>query len=194
MFESVRNVFCVGRNYRLHAQELGHEVPSEPIFFMKPTHALVPADGRVVHVPAGEVHHEIEWVVRLLEDGTYEWALGLDLTLREVQNQLRAKGEPWLLSKGFPHSAPVTPFQAFPPQGEEFFLYKNGKKIQHGKLSDMLFPLPELVDSCIRHYGFAPNDLLFTGTPAGVGPVHHGDVLSLRWGDQTLGEVAIAQN
>lgn len=196
------NIYCVGRNYRLHIQELGHEAPQEPLFFMKPSHALVPADGSTIHYPGnqGELHYEAEWVVRIkdyqeglpIEDILDGWAIGLDMTLRDVQKKAIEKGDPWLLSKGFPCSAVVTSFRPFPLKGEAFMLAKNGVTVQHGKLSDMIFGVTELVHYCAKHFGLGAGDLIFTGTPAGVGPVNDGDRLSLFWGEKLLGDIKVA--
>ncbi|MEI7026808.1 fumarylacetoacetate hydrolase family protein [Paenibacillus sp. y28] len=203
--DGIRNIYCVGRNYRLHAAELGNDVPEEPMLFTKPTHALVPLDGQVITLPGakGELHHEVELVVRIgrsyepgvtadeLIDGM---ALGLDLTLRDVQSVLKKKGHPWLAAKGFLHSAPITAFRPFPGVEQaglkSFSLLKNGVQVQRGVTTDMIFSLQHLLDYCALHYGLGAGDIIFTGTPAGVSPLADGDQVSLRWDEETWGEAA----
>jgi 2-keto-4-pentenoate hydratase/2-oxohepta-3-ene-1,7-dioic acid hydratase in catechol pathway len=204
--DSCRNIFCVGRNYRLHAEELGNEVPTTPFLFSKPTHALVLADGREIVLPAGrgEIHHEVEVVVHIarpyepgmsLSDVIDRMALGIDFTLRDVQSELKKKGHPWLLAKGFPNSAVITRSWEFP--GLEacletgFSLLKNGQQVQHGKMREMLFDLPTIIQFAGQHFGLDAGDIIYTGTPAGVGPVADGDQLSLIWGEQVAGECLI---
>ncbi len=123
------NIYCIGRNYAKHATELGNEIPEEPILFSKPSHTLVETNGQRLVLPKdkGEIHHEIEIVLKInrevklgdpLTDVVSQMALGLDLTLRDVQTKLKAKGHPWLRAKGFKHSAIVTPFWDFKGVGE----------------------------------------------------------------------------
>lgn len=192
--DSVRNIYCVGRNYALHAKELGNEVPEEPMIFSKPTHALHSAVGKLA-LPGsiGEIHYELEVVVRVgasyrpgmkvdeLIDGI---ALGLDLTARDVQSKLKEKRHPWLLAKGFIGSAVLTEFTPF--GGEDWFealnfsLVKNDETVQQGCPKDMIFPLQQLVDFIGSNLGLAAGDIIYTGTPAGVGPLKGGDTLELR--------------
>lgn len=199
----IRNIFCVGRNYVLHAAELGNAVPGEPMFFSKPTHALALLSGGDIRLPAGrgEVHFETELVIRIgrryehgiavddLADGV---ALGLDLTLRDVQSELKKNGYPWLAAKGFLGSAPVTAFRPFPGLASlaaaDFGLLRNGQEAQRGNIRDMVFDIPTLIDYCAERFGIGPGDLLFTGTPAGVGPVSDGDRLQLYYADEVWGE------
>lgn len=207
--DEIRNVFCVGRNYRLHAQELGNEVPTSPFLFSKPTHAIVAADGQAIALPAdeGEVHHEIELVVRMAgpyEDGMpldsviSHIALGIDFTLRDVQTVLKQKGHPWLRAKGFRNSAVLTPFQPFPGlracEQTDFKLVRNGTIVQQGNIRDMLFDIPTILNFTAHHFGLGEGDIVYTGTPAGVGPVQHGDQLSLMWGDDVLGEFTVSMS
>ncbi|WP_433943722.1 fumarylacetoacetate hydrolase family protein [Paenibacillus sp. SN-8-1] len=202
----VRNVYCVGRNYRLHAEELGNDVPSEPMIFLKPSHAVVPMDGAIINLPGdkGEVHYEAELVLRIarpyvtgisVDELVDVMALGIDFTLRDVQSVLKKKGHPWTAAKGFRSSAPLTPYTAFPGTEEigltSFELIKNGETVQRGNTQDMIFSLQEIVDYIADHYGLDEGDLIFTGTPAGVGPVADGDELTLRLGEHTLGSCTI---
>lgn len=202
----IRNIYCIGRNYRLHALELGNEVPEEPLVFMKPSHAVVPMNGGVVELPgdAGEVHFELEIVLRI--GGSYvpgadterlidEIALGLDLTLRDVQSKLKAKGQPWLPAKGFKSSAPLGEW--LPYSGEaalaetEFVLLRNGEAAQRGRAADMLFNVTELIHYLGRHYGLDAGDIIYTGTPAGVAALRDGDKLQALWEDKEVGSCTI---
>lgn len=204
--KDIKNIYCVGRNYKLHAEELGNAVPTTPMIFSKPTHALAEANGQEVVLPGGkgEVHFETEFVIHLakpyekgmkLEEVIDEVALGLDLTLRDVQNELKKKGHPWLLAKGFRNSAIITEFIKFP--GEEaakqtnFSLRINQKQVQNGNIQDMIFDLPTVVEYVNEQFGLGAGDIIYTGTPAGVGPLHDGDVLELLWGDTVLGSCNI---
>lgn len=205
-FSEIRNIYCVGRNYSLHAAEMGNSVPEQPMLFSKPTHALAIMDGSEITVPGtrGEVHYEAEVVIRIgrdyekgmsaddLIDGV---ALGVDLTLRDVQSELKKKGYPWLAAKGFRNSAPVTSFRPFPGArsfgAESFGLRINGKDVQKGNITEMIFDMQTIVDFSAEHFGIGRGDLLFTGTPAGVGALTDGDRLELVYGSETWGEGVI---
>ncbi|GIM47067.1 fumarylacetoacetate hydrolase [Collibacillus ludicampi] len=204
--ESIRNIFCVGRNYRLHAEELGNEVPKSPFLFNKPTHALVEANGQEILLPGdrGAIHHEVEFVIHIartykkgmnVEDVVDRMALGIDFTLRDVQSELKKKGHPWLLAKGFLNSAVITAFRPFPGveacRNIDFSLLKNGELVQKGYLRDMLFDLQTIIEFTSEHFGLGEGDIIYTGTPAGVGPVANGDRLTLNWGEEALGECTI---
>lgn len=204
--DTIRNIYCVGRNYRLHAEELGNQVPDSPMLFSKPTHALVKADGREIPLPGnrGEVHYEAEVVIhigRTFEKGMHvgdvvdNMALGIDFTLRDVQSELKKKGQPWLPAKGFPNSAVVTEFREFPGvaacKETGFSLLVNGETVQSGHMQDMLFDLQTIIEFTADHFGLGAGDIIYTGTPAGVGPVSDGDRLALVWGDETLGECTV---
>lgn len=202
----VRNMYCIGRNYRLHALELGNEVPSEPLVFTKPTHAAVPMDGRSIELPkgVGEIHFELEIVLRIGERYTFgadadqsidAMTLGLDFTLRDVQSKLKAKGQPWLPAKGFRHSAPLGEWIPYPGSEalaeREFTLLRGGEQAQRGCAKDMLFSVPELIRHIESNYGLGPGDLIFTGTPAGVAALQDGDTLQALWGDRELGSCVV---
>ncbi|MGG4554037.1 fumarylacetoacetate hydrolase family protein [Paenibacillus woosongensis] len=206
MKQLIRNIYCVGRNYRLHIEELGNDVPSEPMIFMKPSHAAVPMDGSAIELPEGrgEVHYEAELVLRIgrdytpgitVDDLVDVIAFGIDFTLRDVQNKLKDKGHPWTAAKAFLNSAPMTPYMAFPgvedTAGQDFVLRKNGEVVQRGNISNMIFPLQQIVDYIANHYGLGEGDLIFTGTPEGVGPVASGDKLELAYGGQILGSCTV---
>ncbi|WP_169085925.1 fumarylacetoacetate hydrolase family protein [Paenibacillus sp. PL91] len=202
----IRNIYCIGRNYRLHALELGNEVPEEPLVFTKPSHAVVPMAGNVVELPGnvGEVHFELEIVLRI--GRAYEpgidtelcidgMALGLDLTLRDVQSKLKAKGQPWLAAKGFKGSAPLGEWLAYPGAAalaeNEFVLLRNGEEAQRGKASDMLFSVSELIKYVGENYGLGAGDILYTGTPAGVAALHEGDQLQALWAGTSVGSCSV---
>lgn len=202
----ISNVFCVGRNYRLHAEELGNDVPSEPMIFLKPSHAVVSMEGTGLHLPAdqGEIHYETELVLRVgrryepgmtVDELVDVMAFGIDFTLRDVQNELKKKGHPWTAAKGFKNSAPITPYIAFPGTdriGEEYFsLRKNGELVQRGNTGNMIFSLQQIIDYLADRYGLDEGDLIFTGTPEGVGPVYRGDRLEIAYGNQVLGRCDI---
>ncbi|WP_026297280.1 fumarylacetoacetate hydrolase family protein [Paenibacillus daejeonensis] len=199
---SIQNVYCVGRNYGKHAAELGNSVPESPMIFMKPTHAITFLDEGRLEVPGteGDVHYETELVVRIgqsYEEGLQaeamisHYSLGLDLTLRDVQTVLKEKQHPWLRAKGFRHSAPITAFAPFSSLDAllhtPFSLRINQEERQRGSLSEAIFGLQVLIDHIGQHYGLGEGDLIFTGTPAGVGKLADGDRLELYWNDRREG-------
>ncbi|MFC0472373.1 fumarylacetoacetate hydrolase family protein [Halalkalibacter kiskunsagensis] len=196
------NIFCIGRNYAKHARELGNEVPDQPILFSKPSHSLVITKGEEIFLPKnqGEIHHEIEIVLKIdkdvnegdqVRDIVSEMALGIDLTLRDVQTELKEKGHPWLRAKGFKNSAIITPFWPF--EGEEackqtdFSFVINNEIIQKGNIQEMMFNFQAIIDECAKCFGLAKGDLIYTGTPDGVGPLQSGDQCKLYWGKEEKG-------
>lgn len=205
VFPTVRNIFCVGRNFRDHASELGNAVPEQPMIFGKFTHALTAAAG-VVTLPAGreEVHHELE-IVLYIDKPVYATsraadvvgavALGLDLTDRAAQSRLKEKGHPWEFAKSFIGSAIVTDFYKFDTftdvETSTFTLQRNHQTVQEGHPEDMVFNFDTLVAYCHRHFGLQEGDLLFTGTPAGVGPIHTGDTLAMSWNGSQIGSFEV---
>jgi uncharacterized protein (TIGR00369 family) len=189
----VGKILAVGRNYADHIVEMGNRPDVPPVLFMKPPTAIV-HDGGVVRIPpaAGEVHHEVELVAVIGKSGrsipedeaighVLGYAVGLDMTLREVQAEAKRKGEPWALAKGFDTSAPVSAVAPREEVGDgsglELTLEVNGERRQTGNTSRMLHPVAALVAVASRWVTLERGDLLFTGTPAGVGPVVSGDVL-----------------
>ncbi|MCD9023133.1 fumarylacetoacetate hydrolase family protein [Cohnella silvisoli] len=199
----IRNIYCIGRNYRLHAAEMGNEVPSSPMLFTKPTHAAVSMTNGTLVVPGaqGSVHYEAELVLAV--GRTYEagiscdellsaFTVGLDLTLRDVQDRLKAKGHPWLAAKGFRNSAPLGRWLSFPGvpaiTEHDFGLRINDKEVQRGNAKDMVFGLQQIVDFVGLTYGLAEGDLLYTGTPEGVGSLNEGDTLEVWWHEESLGK------
>lgn len=206
MFNHIRNVYCVGRNYGLHAAELGNAVPDKPMIFTKPTHSLVLMEGKRIHVPGdkGDLHYEGELVLHIgkayekgmaVDQLVNQMALGVDFTLRDLQNEIKKNGHPWLPAKGFLNSAPLTEFHAFPGLAEvkkrDFTLEKNGEEVQRGNITDMIFDLQGIVEYIGEHYGLGTGDLIYTGTPAGVSKVLNGDMLELRWNGESWGKVKI---
>lgn len=202
----IRNIYCVGRNYRMHALELGNEVPTSPMIFTKPTHATEIMDGRTVIVPKqkGSIHFELEIVVKIKDDyrsgmsakeAIDAFTLGLDLTLRDVQSEIKAKGQPWLPAKGFKKSALLGNWQEMIEVEElykgEFTLRKNDELVQIGHASDMIFNLDALVKFIDEEYGLGAGDIIFTGTPEGVGRLSANDILEAKWNGSTLGTCVI---
>mgnify|MGYP000885091498 CR=1 FL=1 len=203
---SIKNIYCVGRNYILHAQELNNPVPKAPLIFTKPTHAYVLAEGQALKMPAkkGKIHYETELVVHIgksyypqakADELIDKFAIGIDFTLRELQEELKKKGYPWLAAKGFPNSALVSPWLPF--EGVEalakydFALVQNDKEVQRGNIKDMIFDLSTLVNYIGLEFGLGPGDIIFTGTPAGVGEIRNGDHLVLTWQGNKVGECVI---
>lgn len=204
--KSIKNIYCVGRNYALHAKELNNAVPTSPFLFSKPTHALVEANGQEVILPAdsGSVHYEVELVIRIgksyekgmkVDELIDSMAIGIDFTLRDVQSELKKKSHPWLLAKGFPNSALLSKFIDFPGEEEckkvNFALNKNGEQVQIGTIKNLVFDLQTIVDFSALHFGLGEGDIIFTGTPEGVGQINNGDQLSLIWGEKVMGDCII---
>lgn len=195
----VGKVVCVGRNYAEHARELGNEVPSEPLLFIKPATALRDLNQPIVlPVGRGAVHHEVEIVVLIgapLSSATPAdaqaaiagYAVGLDLTLRELQAHLKERGEPWEKAKSFDGAAPVSGFidarGVSTRQNLAVSLEVNDQVRQHGHSGQMLFPIFPLVAEISRHFTLLPGDVVYTGTPAGVGPLASGDQLVAKFGN-----------
>ncbi|GGE39666.1 fumarylacetoacetate hydrolase [Pullulanibacillus camelliae] len=206
MTQSIRNIYCVGRNYAQHAKELNNEVPTSPFLFSKPTHALVEAKSQSIPLPGhrGTIHYEAEWVVHIcrpyqkgmsLEDLIDKMALGIDFTLRDVQSELKKKGQPWLLAKGFPNSAIISKWIDFPGletcKQTPFSLWKNDQNVQTGNIEEMLFDLPSIIAFTAEHFGLGEGDIIYTGTPSGVGPVADQDKFVLKWGEASLAEFTV---
>ncbi len=190
----LNRIFCIGRNYAEHIKELGNTADDACVVFMKPASCVVPVGQRVV-LPRnrGSVHHEAELVVMLGGGGAdvaveralenvAALTLGLDLTLRDLQNELKKKGAPWELAKSFDFAAPLgdwKPYSGQDLQGLEFSCDVNGARRQSGHTRDMLFPVARLIHILSRSWALAPGDIIYTGTPAGVGPLVPGDRITL---------------
>lgn len=185
----VRRVLCVGRNYAAHAREMGADDREPPFFFSKPADAVVPPGAPVPYPSATrELHHEIELVLALKGGGAdvaaedalglmFGYAVGVDLTRRDLQAQFKAKGQPWDAAKGFDASAPtgaVRPAEGGWPSGR-IRLSVNGQTRQDSDLADMIWSPAEIVAQASRLWRLAPGDLIFTGTPEGVGALQPGD-------------------
>ena len=180
-------IICIGRNYAEHAKELGNAVPTEPVFFCKPDSAILPK-GNPFFIPdfSNDVHHEVEVVVKIKKPGRHipvgfakdyydEVALGIDFTARDVQSQLKAKGLPWEKAKAFDGSTLIgewynkKDFESI--ENLSFSLEKNGEKVQEGSTANMLWKIDELIAYCSQYFTLKIGDVLFTGTPSGVGAV-----------------------
>jgi fumarylpyruvate hydrolase len=190
----VHRIYCVGRNYAAHAREMGMDPEREPpFFFSKPADAVVPNGAPVPYPPrTGNLHHEIELVVAIGTGGrdiplasalshVFGYAVGNDLTRRDLQFAAREKGQPWDVAKGFDRSAPVTAIRRAAevghPERGRIWIEVNGEIRQQADLSEMIWSVPEIVAELSTLFDLAPGDLIFTGTPAGVGPVQRGDSL-----------------
>lgn len=188
-------IICIGRNYGLHAKELGNAIPDEPLFFLKPDSALQ-LQKHPFYLPAwsDDIHYEVELVIRINRLGKAieprfahkyyaEVGLGIDFTARDIQQQCKEKGHPWEKAKAFDGSAVVSrqwwPLSDFPQgvQNLNFELHQNGEVVQVGNSQDMIFPVDDLIAYVSNFLTLKVGDLLFTGTPAGVGRVQSGDVL-----------------
>lgn len=187
-------IFCIGRNYADHAKELNNPVPTaEPLIFMKPPTALV-VNNKPFYYPdfTRDLHHEGEIVLRICKNGRsvqpefasryYDAvAFGIDFTARDLQEKLKQKGQPWEIAKGFDRSAPLSRWTLLSDlkdaQNIDFQLKKNGETVQHGNTRDLIFPFDALIVHISKYFTLHRGDMIFTGTPAGVGPVQVGDVL-----------------
>lgn len=186
-------LICVGKNYALHAQEMNEDIPPEPVLFLKPATALVGHGGRILLPPASlDVHHEVELVAaigrggkNIAESDALEYvdgyAVGLDMTARDIQARAKQKGEPWSVAKGFDTFAPIGPLVAArkvaDPQQLQIRLSVNGEVRQSASTADMIFSLAEIIAYASTVFTLMPGDLIYTGTPEGVGPVSDGDSL-----------------
>lgn len=193
----VNRIFCVGRNYAEHAREMGHDPNREPpFFFMKPATAIVTGDGEFPYPPLSQdVHHELEMVVALAKGGrdiaeadaldhVYGYGVGLDMTRRDLQAEAKKLGRPWDTGKAFDHSAPCSALVpagviGHPSKGA-VVLEVNGEMRQRGDLQDLIWNVSETISYLSTLFCLMPGDLIFSGTPAGVGPVKRGDVMTGR--------------
>ncbi len=185
-------IICIGRNYTEHIEELGNERPDEPVIFMKPDSALL-RNNDAFYLPdfSNDIHHEVEIVVKINRVGKSveqkfagkyydEIGLGIDFTARDLQSKLKSKGLPWERAKGFNMSAPISPFMAkegIDLNNLDFHLDINGETVQKGNTSHMLFSIDEIIAYVSQYFTLKKGDLIYTGTPKGVGPVKMGDRL-----------------
>jgi fumarylpyruvate hydrolase len=192
----VRRILCVGRNYAAHRREMGGDDRDPPFFFAKPADAIVPPDGAVAYPPRTQnLHYEIELVVALGAGGAdvpveraldlvLGYAVGVDMTRRDLQSAAKDKGQPWDAAKGFDASAPISAIRRWsgaPPQGR-IWLSVNGEVRQDAAIDDMIWNVAEIISEASKLWRLEAGDLIFTGTPEGVG--------SLVRGDRVEGEVA----
>jgi fumarylpyruvate hydrolase len=206
----VRRIYCVGRNYAAHAREMGSDPDRDPpFFFCKPADAIVPvaagATAELAYPPqTANYHHEVELVVAIGKRGrdiaggdanghVWGYAAGFDMTRRDLQLALRDKGRPWELGKAFDQSAPIGPLVpaarcGHPTQGR-VWLTVNGKLKQEGDLADLIWSVPETIAHLSKYFELFPGDLIFTGTPEGVGQVVRGDLI--EGGVQGIGELSV---
>lgn len=195
---NVERLFCIGKNYAEHVAELahlGHQADGECVVFMKPASAIV-AEGEPIVLPRGRgsIHHEAELVVLLTGGGrdipveealdcVAGLTLGLDLTLRDLQTQLKNQGKPWEIAKAFDGAAPLGDFKPFlnqDLQALEFSCHVNGKLRQRGYTRDMLYSVARQIHILSQTWALLPGDAIYTGTPAGVGPLEPGDTVVLE--------------
>ncbi len=185
-------IICIGRNYSEHAKELGNEVPENPVIFIKPDTAVLKKDSDF-YIPefSQDVHYELEVVAKISKGGKYiqkenankhydEIGLGIDFTARDLQSELKAKGLPWELAKGFDGSAVVTDFfnkSDYDLSSLNFSLTKNGEKVQTGNTRDMIFDIDSIIAFASQYFTLRVGDLIFTGTPKGVDKVEENDIL-----------------
>lgn len=201
----IRRVFCVGRNYAAHAREMGKDPDREPpFFFTKPADAVVPAEGTVSYPPLTEnLHHEIELVVAIGKGGAnvtpaqaldlvWGYAVGVDLTRRDLQDVAKKMSRPWDWSKAFDASGPCGPLHPVSAVGHPakgaIWLMVNGEPRQQGDLDELIWPVADVIAYISESMTLAPGDVIFTGTPAGVGALNPGDVVT--GGVDGLGEIA----
>ena len=190
---SVGKLLCIGRNYAEHADEMASDVPDQPMVFLKPATAII-RSGETVRLPpqSKEVHHEVELVVVIGKEGHHipeehaldhvaGYAAGLDMTARDLQAEAKEKRHPWSVAKGFDTFAPLGPITPAPdvadPNDLTLRLRVNGETRQEAHTSHMIFSVATLVHYCSQIFTLEPGDLLYTGTPSGVGPVEAGDEL-----------------
>lgn len=191
----VRRIYCIGRNYAKHVAEMGYDVErSKPFYFAKPADAVVMSGATVDYPPrTGDLHHEIELVVAIGREGSdvpvedalshvFGYAVGIDLTRRDLQKAAKDKGRPWETAKGFDQSAPISAIHrakdiGHPAEGR-IWLAVNGQIRQDASLNELIWSVAESVAELSTLFKLAPGDLLFTGTPAGVGPLVPGDTVT----------------
>lgn len=200
-------IICIGRNYIDHAKELNNPVPAEPVFFMKPDTSLLINNKPFFYPPfTNDLHHEVELVVPIRKVGKtidrkfahryyHEIGIGIDFTARDLQQKAKEKGLPWEIAKGFEGSAPISKFIPLSdledPSNIMFRLDINGKTVQLGYSKDMIFSIDEIISYVSRFFPLKTGDLIFTGTPSGVGPVQINDRLQAFIGDKMMMDFTI---
>lgn len=195
-------IIAIGRNYSEHAKELNNPVPEKPVIFLKPDTAVLKNNKPFYHPEfSQEIHYEAEIVLKISKEGKHiaqkfahkyyeEIGLGIDFTARDLQSNLKAKGLPWELAKGFDNSAPISEFIPKETLGElnniQFTLLINDQLKQSGNTKNMLFPFEDIISFASQYFTLKKGDLIFTGTPEGVGKVNIGDHVIGYIGDQKL--------
>ncbi|MEX2639544.1 MAG: fumarylacetoacetate hydrolase family protein [Balneolales bacterium] len=198
----VHTIFCIGRNYAEHARELNNPVPASPVIFTKPLNSVIYSGDSIVIPPhSGDVHHEVEVVVAIGKTGkdipeakalTYiaGYGIGIDVTARDVQQKLKDKSHPWEIAKGADTFAPLSSFipaeQIPGPFDLGLELRVNDRIVQKGSTRDLIFPISDLISRLSSMFTLQPGDLIFTGTPQGVGPLKKGDQLNAILGDNLI--------
>ncbi len=202
----IHRIYCVGRNYAEHAREMGHDPDREPPFFFQKNPDTIVPDGGEFPYPdkSSNVHFEMELVVALSKGGkdiaeadaldhVYGYALGLDMTRRDLQGEAKKMGRPWEIGKAFEHAAPcgdVIPVSRIGhPASGRIWLNVNGQLRQEGDINQLIWNIPETISCLSGLFTLAPGDLIYTGTPAGVGPIDRGDVMN--GGVDGMGEITI---
>jgi len=195
-------IICIGRNYAAHARELNNDVPGNPVFFLKPDTSVLRNNAPFYYPDFSKgIHHEVEIVVKISRLGKNidrkfahryyeEIGIGIDFTARDLQNECKKKGLPWEIAKAFEGSAPLGKFISKKSAGEinnlSLRLDLNGKTVQNGTSANMIFPIDELIEYVSQFFPLKIGDLIFTGTPEGVGPVKIGDHLQAYLNEQLL--------
>ena len=182
-------IICIGRNYSEHAKELKNELPDKPIVFIKPQTSLL-KDNKAFYLPGwtNDMHYETEIVLKISKQGKYveekfagkyysEVTVGIDFTARDLQAQQKAKGLPWEIAKAFDHSAVIGEFRKPKYKNINFSMNLNGVEVQKGNTGDVIFSFEKIISYASQFFTLQQGDLIFTGTPAGVGPVKVGDRL-----------------
>lgn len=198
-------IICIGRNYADHAKELGNEIPENPVIFLKPDTAILKGNDFYIPEFSNEIHYELEVVLKISKGGKYileenahkhcdEIGLGIDFTARDLQNKLKTKGLPWELAKGFDGSAVLSDFhkkENFDLKKLNFSLFKNKQEVQNGNTKMMIFSPEKIIAFVSQYFTLRVGDLIFTGTPKGVGKVEEHDVLEAYLEDKKLLNIRI---
>lgn len=202
----VRRIFCVGRNYAAHAVEMGHDPEKEPPFFFQkaPDTILQPGEAFPYPDKSQDVHFEIEHVIAIGRGGkdiavsaalehVFGYAVGLDMTRRDLQGEMKKAGRPWEIGKSFDHSAPMSAIRTVAdighPDAGEVWLDVNGERKQTGDLNQMIWKTPEIISYLSGLFTLAPGDLIMSGTPSGVGPVQQGE--TMQGGVAQIAEITV---
>ncbi|MCT3922610.1 fumarylacetoacetate hydrolase family protein [Elizabethkingia anophelis] len=198
-------IICVGRNYTEHAKELKNEIPTEPVLFIKPDTSVLKGSDFYIPEFSNDIHYELELVIKISKGGKYiqeenaakhyeQIGLGIDFTARDLQSKLKEKGLPWEKAKGFDGSAVVSdffPVENFNTEEIHFELKKNNQTVQQGNSKDMIFDINKLIANISQYFTLRVGDLIFTGTPAGVGKVEENDILDAYLENEKLFNVKV---